>query len=127
MGERGGALMTVRSLERAEVALLIVDASEGFSDQDARVASLMRERGCAAVVLANKWDLVDPEQSASVREAIAHGLRFVSDVPTLTISAQTGLRVGKILPLVRKVSRAATRANIRTSLRRISSARSVLC
>ena len=109
MGERGGALMTVRSLERAEVALLLVDASEGFTDQDAHVASLLRDRGCAAVVLANKWDLVERDKGTGIREDIAHGLRFMSDVPLLTISAQTGLHVGKLLPLVRKVSQAATR------------------
>ena len=56
--ERGSALMTVRSLERAEVALVVIDGSEGAGDQDARVASLARERGCACAVLANKWDLL---------------------------------------------------------------------
>ena len=56
--ERGSALMTVRALERADVALVVIDAVEGVTDQDARVANLARERGCAVALLVNKWDLV---------------------------------------------------------------------
>ncbi len=79
-GEHGGAVMTLRALERAELALLVVDASEGIADQDARVASLLRQQGCAAVVLANKWDLVDRDDREDVLADIAHGLRFMADV-----------------------------------------------
>jgi GTP-binding protein len=108
--ERGSALMTVRSLERAEVALVMLDASEGFTDQDARVASLARERGCATAVLANKWDLLgekgdgDPE---ALREAIRHGLRFMADAPLLATSAKTGAGCERIFPLVRRIVTAA--------------------
>ena len=102
-GEHGGALMTLRSLERAELALLVVDASEGIADQDARVASLLREHGCAAVVLANKWDLVDRDDRAEVLADIAHGLRFMSDVPVLAVSAQTGAGFGALFRKLRKV------------------------
>ena len=102
-GEHGGALMTLRSLERAELALLVVDASEGIADQDARVASLLREHGCAAVVLANKWDLVDRDGRADVLADIAHGLRFMSDVPVLAVSAQTGAGFGALFRKLRKV------------------------
>ena len=102
-GEHGGALMTLRSLERAEVALLVVDASEGIADQDARVASLLREHGCAAVVLANKWDLVDRDARADVLADIAHGLRFMSDVPIASVSAQTGAGFGALFRKLRKV------------------------
>jgi len=102
-GEHGGALMTLRSLERAELALLVVDASEGIADQDSRVASLLREHGCAAVVLANKWDLVDRDDRADVLADIAHGLRFMSDVPVVSVSAQTGAGFGKLFRTLRKV------------------------
>jgi GTP-binding protein len=108
--ERGSALMAVRSLERAEVALVLIDASEGFTDQDARVASLARERGCAAAVLANKWDLVaaqGPERGRALREAIRHGLRFMPDAPVLSVSAKTGAGCTRLFPLVRQLLAAA--------------------
>ena len=102
-GEHGGALMTLRSLERAELALLVVDASVGIADQDARVASLLREHGCAAVVLANKWDLVDRDDRAKVLDEIGHALRFMSDVPVVSVSAQTGAGFGTLFRKLRKV------------------------
>lgn len=107
-GEHGGALMTLRSLERAEIALLVVDASEGIADQDARVASLLREHGCAAVVLANKWDLVDRDDRAETLADIEHGLRFMSDVPVLSVSAQTGAGFKALFKKLRQVVSAST-------------------
>jgi GTP-binding protein len=106
-GERGGALMTLRSLERADVALLVVDASEGLTDQDARVASLLREHGCAAVVLANKWDRVDPDRRSEVLEDVAHGLRFMSDVPVIPVSALRGKGFGRVFEKILEVVSAA--------------------
>jgi GTP-binding protein len=110
--ERGSALMTLRSLERAEVALLVIDAAEGATDQDARVASLARERGCACIVLANKWDLVAQGGRAASRAAddsIDRTLRFMPDAPRLHVSALTGAGLARILPLVERVARAARR------------------
>jgi GTP-binding protein len=108
-GERVGALMTVRALERARVAILVVDAAEGFTDQDAHVARMARDMGCAAVVAANKWDLVDAPARREVREGIAHGLRFMADVPVVSLSARTGAGVRKLLPAVVRVAEAAGR------------------
>jgi GTP-binding protein len=110
VGERGGALMAVRALERAHVALVVVDGSEGFTDQDAHVAALARERGRAAAVLANKRDLVAGEEAAGrLREALRHGLRFMADAPVLSVSARTGANVARVLPLVRKLASASQR------------------
>jgi len=106
--ERPSALMTVRSLERADVALIVIDAGESFSDQDAHIARLTRDRGCATLVLANKWDLVGqrgPEAAGAIREAVAHGLRFMPDAPLLAVSAKTGAGITKIFPLVRRLER----------------------
>jgi GTP-binding protein len=108
-GERVGAMMTVRALERAQVAILVVDAGEGFTDQDAHVARLARDVGCAAVVAANKWDLVAPPARREIRETIAHGLRFMADVPVIPLSARTGAGVRKLLPAVVRVADAAGR------------------
>ena len=107
--ERGSALMTVRALERATVALIVVDSEEGFTDQDAAVARMVRDRGRAAAVLANKWDLVDAERAEPLREEIMHGLRFMSDAPLITLSAKTGARAGRVLPLARQLAEVAER------------------
>ena len=109
-GERTSALMAVRSLERAEIALVVTDAVDGFTDQDATVLGLARDSGCATAVLLNKWDLVH-ERGASerARAAVLERLRFAADTPILAIAAKTGLRVDKVLPLVRKLAKAARR------------------
>jgi GTP-binding protein len=80
--ERPSALMTVRSLERAEVALIVIDADEGFTDQDARIARLARERGCASLVLANKWDLVGRRYVTKPHLDSTRGIRLSSTPST---------------------------------------------
>jgi GTP-binding protein len=107
-GERPSALMAVRSLERAEVALVVTDASEGFTDQDATVLGLARDSGCATAVLMNKWDLVHARGATEkARAAVQDRLRFAPDTPILAIAAKTGLRCDKVLPLVRDLAKAA--------------------
>jgi GTP-binding protein len=107
--ERGSALMTVRSLERADVALILVDAADGVGDQDARVANLVLERGCAAVIVLNKWDLVDAEQGERVRAEVERTFRFASHFPVVAASAKTGARLGRLWPAIRRVHEAANR------------------
>ena len=109
IGERPSALMAVRAIERAEVALVVTDASQGFTEGDVQLAGLVRERGCAAGVLVNKWDLAGDDEDASrkAREGIRDRLRFAPDVPALLVSAQTGLRVPRIFPLIRRLAHAA--------------------
>lgn len=108
--EQGSALMAVRAIERADVALVLVDASEGFTDQDARVAGLVRERGCAAALLVNKWDLVkDLEDRKRVHDEVGRRMRFMSDTPVLNISARTGSHVDRIVPLARRLAARARR------------------
>ncbi|MGH0034991.1 MAG: ribosome biogenesis GTPase Der [Myxococcota bacterium] len=105
--ERGSALMTVRSIERAQLVLLVLDSEEGFTDQDAAVARLVRDQGRAAVVLANKWDRVPGERGPEVLDAIRHGLRFMSDTPILTVSALTGAHLSRVWPTVAQVMKSA--------------------
>ena len=113
--ERGSALMTVRSLELADVAVLVVDAEEGITDQDAHVAAEIVERGCAVVVLANKWDRVGAEDAARETSAkqvladVAQGLRFLPEPEIIPVSALTGARVRRILPAVRAAAEAGRR------------------
>ena len=114
--ERGSALMTVRSVERADVALVVIDASQGPTDQDARVASLARERGCACVVLANKWDLV--ASPGGLDDDIRHALRFMTDSPILHVSALTGQGLHRIFPLAESVAAAGQRRIATSELNR---------
>jgi len=117
LGEWPSALQAVRSLERADVALVVTDASEGFTDQDAHVLGLARESGCATAVLLNKWDRLaraSADERERTRAAVAERARFAADVPQLAISAQTGQRVARVLPLARELA-AAGRTRIATA------------
>jgi GTP-binding protein len=107
--ERTSALMTVRALERADVAFVLMDAAEGLTDQDAKVAALARERGRAVAILANKWDLVPGEEAERFRENLEHSLRFMSDAPLLRISALRGSGLQRLFPVARELYAAARR------------------
>jgi GTP-binding protein len=108
--ERGSALMTVRAIERADVGLILVDADEGFTDQDARVISLVRERGRAAAVLVNKWDLLAeaPDRVRRLEDELARRLRPMADVPVLRLSAKTGKGTGRIFPTALQLEAASS-------------------
>jgi GTP-binding protein len=108
LAERGSALMAVRAIERADVALVVMDGDEGFTDQDAHLLGLVRERGRACALLVNKCDLVG-ERGRALADEIARRLRGMPDVPVLHVSARTGKGVGRVLALVRRLARAAGR------------------
>ena len=92
-----GFVRAMRAIDRADVALLVIDATLGLTDQDQRVAGYAAERGCAMVIVLNKWDLVDgPEEKAEIRERIADRMTFVGYAPVVAISALTGKRVDRI-------------------------------
>jgi GTP-binding protein len=108
LAERGSALMAVRAIERADVALVLIDASEGLTDQDMHLLGLVRERGRACALLANKWDLVG-DRARMLDDEIARRLRGMPDVPVLRLSARTGRGVERVLGRVRRLARAAGR------------------
>ena len=92
-----GFVRAMRAIDRADVALLVIDGSIGLTDQDQRVAGFAVERGCAMVIVLNKWDLVEgPDAKAEVRERIADRMTFVGFAPVVSLSALTGKRVGRI-------------------------------
>ena len=99
----------LRAIDRADVALLVVDSTVGVTEQDQKVANLAIERGCALVVLLNKWDLLKEERERErVLETVDRRLTFATWAPVLRISALTGRSVEKIWDLVDKA--AASRA-----------------
>lgn len=92
-----GFVRAMRAIDRAEVALLVIDSTLGLTDQDQRVAGFAAERGCAMVIVLNKWDLVEgPEEKAKIRERIADRLTFVGYAPVVAVSALTGKKVDRI-------------------------------
>lgn len=92
-----GFVRAMRAIDRAQVVLLVIDATLGLTDQDQRVAGMAAERGCAMVVLLNKWDLVEgPEAKAEIRERIEDRLMFVGYAPVIAISALSGKNVHRI-------------------------------
>ncbi|BBO85676.1 GTPase Der [Desulfosarcina ovata subsp. sediminis] len=104
--EKFSIIKALRSLERCHVALIIIDAEEGISDQDARVAGYAYDRGCGAIFLLNKWDLVDNRDGKALKrmtENLRMTAKFLSFAPILTVSAKTGQRVPKIFPVVDQV------------------------
>ena len=119
--ERGSALMTVRSLERADIAVVVLDAGEGPTDQDAHILQVAQERGCPVVIAANKWDLVAGRGERAARDAdaaIRNALHFMPDAPVLHVSARTGAGVARILPEAERVAGAGRRRITTSELNR---------
>src|SRR4051812_22275948 len=91
----------LRSIDDADVALLVIDATEGVTSQDQRLAERVDASGCPVVVLLNKWDLLpDAEARDAVTAQLAHRLHFIGDAPVLKVSAKTGKGVHKLLPVL---------------------------
>jgi GTP-binding protein len=104
--EKWSVLRTSRALQRADVALLLIDAQEGITAQDTHVAGMIRDAGVSVVVLVNKWDAVKPEVRRNRQDAEAHireELKFLSYVPVVFISALTGMNVNRVLPTAQYV------------------------
>ncbi|MFL7811288.1 MAG: ribosome biogenesis GTPase Der [Anaerolineae bacterium] len=98
-------LRALRSIGRAHVVLLMIDATEGVTDQDTHIAGYILEEHKSAVVLVNKWDAVekDAHTMEAYTEHMRHELRFMDYVPVLFISALTGQRVDQVLPTALEV------------------------
>lgn len=109
--EKFAVIKALQSLDRCDVALIVIDAAEGITDQDTSVAGYAFERGCGCIFVLNKWDLVD-KSTHSVRqftERLREASKFMSFAPVLTVSALNGQRVSRILPLVDDVYAQYTR------------------
>ena len=103
--EKYSVLRALKALRRADVALLLIDASEGITAQDAHIAGLLVEENASTIVLVNKWDLVDKD-SYTVYEytnEIRSALNFMPFVPLIFVSSTTKQRVDKIMPAVSEV------------------------
>ena len=103
--EHFSVLRAKMAIERANVCLIMIDAREGVTEQDTKVAGLAHEAGKASIILVNKWDLVDKETGTmeKMRKQIMHDLAYISYAPILFISALNGQRVDRIYKLIQFV------------------------
>ncbi|MDN5364433.1 MAG: GTPase [Eubacteriales bacterium] len=104
--ERFSVIRALRAIERADVVLLVLDAQEGVTEQDKRIAGYAHEKGRAIVIVVNKWDLVEKDDKTMLRytERIREELSFMQYAPVIYVSALTGQRVPRILELVKYVA-----------------------
>lgn len=100
--ERYSVIRTLKSVERADVVLTMLDASEGVIEQDKRIAGYVHEQGKANIIVVNKWDLIEKDGQTMNRfdKDIRNELKFLSYCPILYISALTRKRIFKIMELV---------------------------
>ena len=103
--EKYSVLRSIKAIERADVALLLIDASTGVTAQDAHIAGFILDAWKSCVVLVNKWDTIEKDSYTmeSYSRHIRQELNFMNYVPFLFISALTGQRVDKVLPLALQV------------------------
>ena len=99
--EKYSTLRTLKAAERADVALLLIDATEGITTQDAHIAGLIADQGVSIVVLVNKWDIAPAEvkqHGIEFEARVRYQLKFMRYIPVLFISALTGRRVQEVIP-----------------------------
>ena len=109
--ERYSVLRSIAAIKRCDVALMLIDAQEGVTEQDARIAGMVHEEGKAAVVIVNKWDALEKETGTfeKYKKQVLEDLKFMDYAPVLCISALTGQRAVQVLPEVNKVYEQACR------------------
>lgn len=109
--EHYSIVRAVGAIERSDVCVLMISAEAGVTEQDTKIAGLMHQAGKAAVIVVNKWDLIEKDHQTMDRftRQIKDRLQFMDYAPLLFISAKTGQRVGRLLELVRQVHEMAVR------------------
>ncbi len=103
--EKYSVIRAVKAIERCDVALLMVDASEGLTEQDKKIGGLAHEAGKGIIIVLNKWDLVEKDDSTfgEYIKKIRAGMKYLDYAPIITISALTRQRIGKIYELADEV------------------------
>lgn len=108
--EKYSVLRATLAIERSDVCLILIDATEGVTEQDTKVAGLAHEAGKASIIVVNKWDLIEKDGKTmdKMREEVRNGLAFMTYAPILFISAKTGQRVDRLFELIDYVSNQAS-------------------
>ena len=103
--ERYSVVRSIAAIRRCDVALLLINAEDGVTEQDTKIAGLIHEEGKAAIVIVNKWDLIEKETGTleKYQKEVLSALKFMDYAPVLFISAKTGQRVHTVFDMVRTV------------------------
>ena len=104
--EKYSNMRSISAIERADVCLILIDANDGVTEQDTKIAGLVHEAGKAAILVVNKWDAVENKETNTMRDMeakVRQGLSYMLYVPVLFISALTGARVDKLFQLIQDV------------------------
>lgn len=103
--ERYSIIRAVTAVERSDVALLMIDAAEGVTEQDAKIAGIAHDRGKGIIIVVNKWDAIEKDDKTILKytERIRDVLSFMPYAEIMFISAKTGQRTGKIFDMIRMV------------------------
>lgn len=118
MAEKLSVVMARKSLERADIAIMVIDAVEGVTNLDANIAGYALDSGCSIILAVNKWDAIENKETNTIYEferELRRNMKFLDWAPMITISALHGQRVEKILPLVVQANE-ARKTKIQTSL-----------
>ena len=109
--ERFSVVRALAAIDRCDVAILLIDATEGVTEQDAKIAGYIDEQGKAAILCVNKWDALEKETGTLEKyvKDVREELKFMAYAPVLFISALTGQRTNRVLDMVRSVYRQASR------------------
>ncbi len=110
--EKYSVLRATMAIERSDVCLILIDAQDGVTEQDTKVAGLAHEAGKACIIVVNKWDLIEKDDKTMdrMREDIRRDLSYMTYAPIVFISAMTGQRVNRLFELINYVNeQAATR------------------
>ena len=104
--EKYSNLRSISAIDRADVCLLLIDANEGVTEQDTKIAGLIHEAGKACIIVVNKWDMIDKETGTmnEMTAKIRQDLGYMSYAPLLFISALTGQRVNKLFEMITYVA-----------------------
>ena len=109
--ERFSVVRSLAAIDRCDVAVLLLDATEGVTEQDTKIAGYIDEQGKAAIIIVNKWDAMEKETGTLEKytQKVRTDLKFMPYAPILYISAKTGQRVDRVLQTVRSVYEQSTR------------------
>ncbi len=104
--ERSSVMRAWRAVQQADVALLVLEALSGVTDQDRKIGGYIHEAGKGCVIVVNKWDLMENQEEGHYREMIRYHLAFLEYAPVLMVSAISGKGLDRLLPAVRRVAEA---------------------
>ena len=104
--EKFSVMRTLFAIERSDICLVLIDASEGVTDQDAKILGEAHEAGKGIIIVVNKWDLIEKDNKTynQFKKSIQSNLSYAEYAPVIFISAETGQRVGKLFELINKVN-----------------------